>query len=218
MLVCDCKNGTLGRKCKEQWIKRKHEWQRVQKVFKPGNKWIRYKRCKDCIVELELLRESKTNESRGYIERDLSAKFRASSIRCNRIYNIKKRKCVNKIEHHWTTEHPILYQVGCTIYPDKFESDINLVCAPGIHYFKSLEAAFGYKWFPLQSDGLLTYSTEYLHWHYLFDTPCKSDESSFPWITFWMVVVCVPILIYMGQNPIVQFQREFQKQIAYWKK
>jgi hypothetical protein len=39
----------------------------------------------------------------------------------------------------------VCYEVGKLAKPDSYEEHISLICASGIHYFLSLEAALGYE-------------------------------------------------------------------------
>ena len=99
-----------------------------------------YKAAKNSIITLQIL--GKTNESRADIFDSNFAKFRCS------------KALVVDIEDFWTKEktnidksiyrESFIYEVGKEVVPDIYNEDLNIVCAPGIHYFKTKEAAEAY--------------------------------------------------------------------------
>ncbi len=122
-----------------------------------------YKKCSDSIiVVLEYTENTKHTERRRHINFDNAhfAKFRASELKVIDILDFKTNQKLTTYEHSWqknskTTEiFQIQYIVGEIIRPiNGFETDINKICAAGIHYFKSLDAAFYYGEMPENYSG-----------------------------------------------------------------
>ena len=137
-----------------------------------------------------------TNEKRNNVFNSTYAMFRGNIFEVVLIVDIKKLTIVDSIQHtrfgaykiHYirgcesTVGHESLfraptvinYEIGKTICPHEFDNDINQIGAPGIHYFKSIDAAFylyfssdfpdNYtgKWYEFYSDGRLSKYYEYV--------------------------------------------------------
>ena len=113
-------------------------------------KMLRYKACRNSIVTLELLDDTKTNEKRDEVVNDKYAKFRCNKVK---VLNIKNVKTGKNIEMDGSIYNPLFcYQVG-EIVTTSFNTNINLVCATGIHYFKTKEAAVS--WFYRETGNTL---------------------------------------------------------------
>jgi len=109
---------------------------------------LRYKACRKSIVTLELLDDSKTNEKRLVVDKNY-AKFRCDKAKVVNIVNVKTgEKMVEDVSIHNSSFE---YTLGEIVMPDYFNTDINKVCARGIHYFKTKEAALS--WFYKQDNG-----------------------------------------------------------------
>ena len=99
-----------------------------------------YKATRDSITTLQIL--GKTNESRKDVFDPNFAKFRCS------------KALVIDIEDFWTKEkknltrsihkNNFIYEIGKEVVPDMYYEHLNVVCASGIHYFKTKEAAEAY--------------------------------------------------------------------------
>jgi antitoxin component YwqK of YwqJK toxin-antitoxin module len=93
------------------------------------------------------------NESRTDVKNPKYAKFRADRVKVICIFsklnpNIK----INAIENTSYKKRNLTYIVGRYIGVSNYDNNLNNVCAPGIHYYKSVEAAFYHE---------ITYNTIY---------------------------------------------------------
>jgi antitoxin component YwqK of YwqJK toxin-antitoxin module len=104
-----------------------------------------YKKCKNrWIVVMKPLPSTRTNESRDNVRDPGYAKFRADKLKVLVIFSIfdpskKMRAIINKFG-----KIKIKYKVTKIVRPNKFDNNLNIICSGGVHYFKSLEAAFFY--------------------------------------------------------------------------
>jgi antitoxin component YwqK of YwqJK toxin-antitoxin module len=105
-----------------------------------------FKSCSvDWIVVLQKLPDTKTNESRSDIKDPNYAKFRADKLHVVDIVHKITNQITNEIANTAHKEKTIIYKKGEIIEVDDFNKDLDEVCAPGIHYVKSVEAAFYYE-------------------------------------------------------------------------
>ena len=118
-----------------------------------------------------------TNESRENVYDPLYAKFRANILDVVVIVSIKTMKTVKYLYHRYVDPnnrngHPIsiMYNVGETVEPDKFDQDLEKVCSSGVHYFKTLDRAYYYRGLPLIYTGRL------IEW---YDDGCKELEGTY---------------------------------------
>jgi antitoxin component YwqK of YwqJK toxin-antitoxin module len=96
-----------------------------------------YKAGQCSIITLEIT--GKTNEKRGGIADPLHAKFRTDKAL---VIDIKNFTTGLQMEEDVSKHDPeFVYKVGEEVRGDDYDEDINEVCAPGIHYFKTKEAA-----------------------------------------------------------------------------
>jgi hypothetical protein len=130
----------------------------MEKVFKDCKPNQVFKKCKseetghDCIVMLEKpVLDFKCNESRKSVINQNRAKFRCNGLLVVTIFDLTSQVIVNHIMHktdlmlrRTILTHLTHYEVGKIVKPDWFDSDLNDVCAHGIHYFLTLESAFFY--------------------------------------------------------------------------
>ncbi len=108
---------------------------------------LRYKACKNSIVTLELLEDTKNNEKRDGIVDDKYAKFRCDRAKVISIVNVKTGKTMEN--DNSIIRMKFIYSLG-EIVKTNFDPDLNEICASGIHYFKTREAAV--VWFYRQND------------------------------------------------------------------
>jgi len=119
-----------------------------------------------------------TNESRETVVSANYAKFRANELMVKQIIDITSsnnmNSCVDHIIHKTSyysydigiptkIEKSTIYKVNCNVKADMYCQDVNDICAGGIHYFKTLQAAYflwldyssNYSglWFSCDSDG-----------------------------------------------------------------
>lgn len=99
----------------------------------------RYKSAFAYIITLELLKDSKTNESRNVTDRNY-AKFRTNKAKVISIEHCITKKKFKSVRSK-TTKF-FRYQVGNIVHVPDYSSDINEICAPGIHYYITYDAAY----------------------------------------------------------------------------
>ncbi len=103
---------------------------------------LRYKACKNSIVTLKLLDDTKNNEKRYGVVDDRHAKFRCDKAKVIDIIEAKTGEPMTEdVSIH---DEEFIYSVGKIVETD-FNTDLNTVCTLGIHYFKTKEAAVS--WF-----------------------------------------------------------------------
>jgi antitoxin component YwqK of YwqJK toxin-antitoxin module len=102
---------------------------------------IGYKKCaNNRIVVLEPL--GRNNEGRNDIVDANFAKMRCEFARVIKIYDANTKEEFDSATSFCDDYHKITYEKGKIVYPDKYDSGINIVCGSGIHYFKTEEPAF----------------------------------------------------------------------------
>jgi Family of unknown function (DUF5758)/MORN repeat variant len=98
------------------------------KVYKAGS-----------ISIITLTIRGQTNEKRDGVVDPLHAKFRTQKAYVDVIENVETGwEMISDCSIHNSL---FIYTVGKIIEVDNYDTDINEVCAPGIHYFKTREAA-----------------------------------------------------------------------------
>jgi antitoxin component YwqK of YwqJK toxin-antitoxin module len=103
---------------------------------------ICYKSCGEYIVSLAKLNDTITNESRNDIANVSYAKFRGNKFLVTKICHKFTNESIDFI-YNTCYKIKLLYKVN-EIVEVKFSKDLNEICAEGIHYFKSKEAAYYY--------------------------------------------------------------------------
>jgi len=108
-------------------------------------------RCNSYLVVLQKLADTITNESRENVINPDFAKFRSNGLLVRQIIRLRDMNPnITHINHRTIYENKFSkkckkytkYYVHCMVFPDVFCSDIKLVSAGGIHYYKTLQAAF----------------------------------------------------------------------------
>lgn len=107
----------------------------------PENPDIVYKSCGDFIVILKKLNDTITNENRCDVVDSKCAKFRANKLFTKMIINKFTGELIPEIANT-SYSNKIVYKVGKVMVVDNYDFNINTICAPGIHYFKSIDAAY----------------------------------------------------------------------------
>lgn len=131
-----------------------------------------YKLCLDCTSEdtrrkwliiLKKCPDTKTNEARDYVFDKFYAKFRANKLEVIKIINIRSPQNTKTTIISEFKDIKTKYTVGEIINANSYEEDINIICAPGIHYFKTIRPAYYYrrpsnnytgKWYTWHDNGL----------------------------------------------------------------
>jgi hypothetical protein len=132
-------------------------WQQVKEAFqyKEPDETRKFKRCGVYHI-VELMKKDqdednvRTNEHRDNVKDARFAKFRANFLFVVNILDLTTMQFVPEWEHTWISgahhwiSQAITYRKNEFAVPHQYEPNPNKVCAPGIHFFKSLEAAFFY--------------------------------------------------------------------------
>jgi hypothetical protein len=129
----------------------------VEALFEYEHKGYVFKRCKnsnrsyDCLVIMKKPENFKCNELRPSVHNKNFAKFRCNGLITVAIYDLNLKKFISTLDHKLELiySYYATYKVGTLTEPDNYVEDISVVCASGIHYFLSLEAALSY------NDGLV---------------------------------------------------------------
>jgi Family of unknown function (DUF5758)/MORN repeat variant len=96
-----------------------------------------YKAGENSIITLEI--KGKTTENRDWVYDPLHAKFRTNKAIVIDIENFKTgHQMKEDVSNH---DCGFVYRVGEDVEVKNYDRDINEVCAPGIHYFKTKETA-----------------------------------------------------------------------------
>jgi antitoxin component YwqK of YwqJK toxin-antitoxin module len=114
-----------------------------------------YKKCIDhtnksiqCLVILEKLDVTITNENREYVTNARYASFRADKLKVVAIININDvlntRPCLLTSFRINYISVMTIYEVGKTVHSNFFDNELNNVHSGGIHYFKTIEPAYFY--------------------------------------------------------------------------
>jgi antitoxin component YwqK of YwqJK toxin-antitoxin module len=124
-----------------------------------------YKACGDYIVVLKKCDDTTTNEARDNVIDPMHAKFRANKLKVLCIFSSKNpADQVTNIMNTSYFDNIIVYHVNEIIVSHDFdEKDMSAVCAPGIHYFKSLEAAYYYCY--NSKTGHVNYTGKFISWY-----------------------------------------------------
>jgi hypothetical protein len=104
-----------------------------------------FKSCGPYIVVMKKLKDTVTNEDRASVVDPLNAKFRGTHFMVVLIFDkMEPKYTVKQTENTIHLRDKLKYIVGEVVYANDYDHDSSKICAPGIHYFKSLEAAFYY--------------------------------------------------------------------------
>lgn len=126
----------------------------LEEVFKNCNSNHVFKKCFDnltrhtCLVMLEKPSDGfLCNESRETVINKDFAKFRCNGLIVVLIFDLVDHISIYSILHVTRATYPpslTFYAVGELVKPDDYYTDLETICAPGIHYFLTLKAAQGY--------------------------------------------------------------------------
>lgn len=132
---------------------------------------LKSKEKKDWLIIMKKTDDTITNERRnGIIDKNF-AKFRANELVVVEIINIlNPNERIDKILNRFQDCKEVQYVKGKIVRPDYYNEDIEHVCSAGIHYFKTLFAAYYYrkvpknytgKWFGWGNNGEIVLNGEY---------------------------------------------------------
>ena len=98
-----------------------------------------FKTCGNTIVIMRKLPDTKDNEARQVVDHNC-AKFRADKLEVVLIFDIFNPTVTYDVAQNSAyTEKIIEYKVGKVVSVDDYEDNIEKVCAPGIHYFNTID-------------------------------------------------------------------------------
>ncbi len=138
-----------------------------------------YKHCKAngsqqaVIIIMKKLEDTITNESKKDVADPNFAKFRASKLEVYLIIdsndpNIEYNEYVN-LSFNLITN----YKKGTVIHPNYFDNNLDEICSSGIHYFKTIDAAFYYgstipdnysgAWYTFFDNGKISEKVNYIN-------------------------------------------------------
>ena len=101
-----------------------------------------FKSCsRDWIVVLQKLADTITNESRSVVDADC-AKFRADKLQVVDIIHKFDQTTRDSICNSVYEHKQIVYKKGEIIEVKDFDKNVDIVCAAGIHYYKTMKVAF----------------------------------------------------------------------------
>lgn len=165
--------------------------ERLEKCVKRCSRYLDdpmfvYKMCNGMwIVVLQKLESqmTSTNEARDDVSCKSFAKYRANKLRVIDIFDadnvdmdtksITNRTVIARPSGDKAAARTIetVYEVGKIVEPDSYDTNINSVCAGGIHYFKTIYAAYFYRqrpqnysgcWLAYYENGQMSSSTKYV--------------------------------------------------------
>ena len=96
---------------------------------------IKYKKCGSFLVLLYIPNCVNNNEKRVNIIDSRFAKFRAERAWCVGIYDTHALKESNICTNSTYLLKTAIYKLGTWTFAHAFNTDVNMVCASGIHYF-----------------------------------------------------------------------------------
>lgn len=181
----------------------KRYWKQIKHAFeyKDANHSIhQYKRCGRYLLQLSFVKGlSECNQDRDGI-RDLRfAKIRASHMYCDKIYDPLKKQWIKRLHHDSGFSHyqKIIYKEGYLMVPHEYDKNIEEICAGGIHFFFSLEAAFLYGTrYAFGDQGEMEVLTrEVYNDIFGMDVVKKDAKKAMRKICFDICLVCITILL-----------------------
>ena len=101
-----------------------------------------YKSCGNYIVTMKKQVDTICNESRAGVVDRMHAMFRADKLLVVSIIHKESGKTIDRIQNTTYRHNQIWYEVSKVVSVDNYWSYLDRVCATGIHYFLSREAAF----------------------------------------------------------------------------
>lgn len=105
----------------------------------------RFKSCFECIVILQIDPDTPNNESRSVADENY-ATFRAKYMMPIAIFEKRDPRMTREYIDNTSYHKTLTYEVGSLANVEDFDNDIDMVSSAGIHYFKSIDAA--YYWNP----------------------------------------------------------------------
>jgi antitoxin component YwqK of YwqJK toxin-antitoxin module len=109
-----------------------------------SNPNIVYKRCGNYIVVLKKLEDTITNETRSNVADPMYAKFRADKLETVCIFSKNNPTVQLKSIENTNFREKKLYIAEQVVSVNNYDFNMNIVCTRGIHYFKTIIAAFYY--------------------------------------------------------------------------
>jgi hypothetical protein len=163
----------------------------------------------ECIVMLEKPSFGfVSNESRKRVINYNIAKFRCNGLKVVLIFDLVDKIKLHAIDHeNIQTSMITCYKVGSFVSPDGFDPDLDKVCAKGIHYFLSPEAAKSYD---LNSGFCII---NYIHFD---ENGCQYNPYEYTGFGVYSPSYCIPVSQYSASyNTSFLLQTlEYQKSLV----
>ena len=141
-------------------------FEKKNKLLKEKLQYV-YKTCSRCIVIMKFLSDTRTNEKRKNVANPLYAKFRADKLFVVAIINIHDfYNFATTLNNNYDIKTK--YEVGQIVRPNFFDENIDKICSHGIHYFKTIDAAYYYNDVPSGFTGI---------WCRYYDSGNKESET-----------------------------------------
>lgn len=109
---------------------------------------------KEWLVIMQKLDDTLTNEKRSDVLFMDHAKFRANKLKVIEIVNVHDTNITQNCIVNAFDRKKTVYTVGDIVKPDEYDANINKVCSNGIHYYRSLLAAYSYRDPPSMHTGV----------------------------------------------------------------
>jgi antitoxin component YwqK of YwqJK toxin-antitoxin module len=136
--------------------------------------------CRNWIVVLKKLEDTKSNESRCDITNPLYVKYRANKLLVVDIIHKITGQTVDKITNSVYIKNTIKYEKGLIVQVSNFDENLNNICTSGIHYFKTPEMAYYYEFSKITNGVFKTWydngqlETEYMYKNGKLHGTCKT--------------------------------------------
>jgi hypothetical protein len=143
-----------------------------------------YKICSDSwIVIMKKLPDTITNEERHNVIDPRYAKFRADKLDVCIIFSVADPLKTQKSIMNTRGNKTLLYTINEIVKPDCFDNEPDIVCTTGIHYFKSICAAYYFRQMSFLWTG------NWITWYENGQMKAKGDylmgEKTGHWITWY---------------------------------
>lgn len=97
------------------------------------------------IVTLEKLPDTKSNESRS-LKKGQNTNFEKYRANKMKVLKITDEKGNNYTSAQSDFDQSFIYKVGEVVEVSNFEEDLEKICGPGIHYYRSYQSALTHGW------------------------------------------------------------------------
>ncbi len=141
-----------AKKCESAKVRKKEYFFKKMNVLKTYQTKTGYvfKKCFDAceneyliVLKKPSTTSFKSNENRKGVKNAKYAKFRCNGLIVIKIYDLRNQKFINQVCNHFQC-YKLTYTVNNLVVPNYYETNMQEICAPGIHYFLTFEQALRY--------------------------------------------------------------------------